>query len=167
MRSRSSPAPSRKVRSPKDLKPAGGAPFTNERSSTNQSGQMPDFGQANDPHRDSGHLRFRLNITSPTRCVFKLVLTTEYSRGGSRESFGDATSEVAILDFNKIRQFDIEGGDSPNVVIGGTGWICKQGGCQDIVKIGISAPRHEEARAVASKRQAVDFIKKTCPGVSR
>ena len=125
------------------------------------------FGLANDQHRDSGHLRIRLNITSPTRCVFKMVLTTEYSRGESRESFGDATSEVATLDFNKIRQFDIEGGDSPNVVIGGTGWICKQGGCQDIVKIGISAPRQEEARAIESKRQAIDFIKKTCPGMPR
>ena len=41
MRSHSSPAASRKVRSLKDLKPVGGAPFMNERSSTNQSGHMP------------------------------------------------------------------------------------------------------------------------------
>src|SRR5262249_21736469 len=76
----------------------------------------------------------------------KRVMTTEYSRGANRESFGDATREVATLDFNKVHQFDIEDGDSPNVVIEGTGWMCKQGGCQDVVKIGISAPRQEEAR---------------------
>jgi hypothetical protein len=40
--------------------------------------------------------------------------------------------------------------------------MCKQGGCQDIVKIGISAPRQEEARAIDSKRRAIDFIKKAC-----
>jgi hypothetical protein len=50
-------------------------------------------------------------------------LTTEYSRGANRESFGDATSEVATLDFNKVHRFDIEDGDSPNVVIEGTGWM--------------------------------------------
>jgi hypothetical protein len=99
--------------------------------------------------------------------VFKRVVTTEYSRGANRESFGDATSEVATLDFNKVHRFDIEDGDSPNVVIEGTGWMCKQGGCQDIVKIGISAPRQEEARAIESKRHAIDFIKKACPGLPR
>src|SRR6516162_1569699 len=41
MRSHSSLAARRKVRSPKVLKLAGGAPFTDERSNTNQSGQMP------------------------------------------------------------------------------------------------------------------------------
>src|SRR5262245_7336744 len=139
MRSHSSSAASRKVRSPKDLKLTGGAPFTDERSSTNQMGPYVGFGQANDQHRDSGHVRIGVTITSPTKCVFKTVVTTEYSRGANRESFGDATSEVATLDFNKVRRFDIEDGDSPNVVIEGTGWMCKQGGCQDIVKIGISA----------------------------
>jgi hypothetical protein len=94
-------------------------------------------------------------------------VTTEYSRGANRESFGDATSEVATLDFNKVHQFDTEDGDSPSVVIAGTGWMCKQGGCQDIVKIGISAPRQEEARAIESKRHAIDFIKKACPGLPR
>ena len=74
------------------------------------------FGQANDPHRDSRHVRLSVNITSPAKCVFKTVVTTEYSKG-ARESFGDATSEVATLDFNKVRRFDIEDGDSPNVVI--------------------------------------------------
>ena len=124
------------------------------------------FGQANDPHRDSRHVRLGVNITSPAKCVFKTVVTTEYSKG-ERESFGDATSEVATLDFNKVRRFDIEDGDSPNVVIEGTGWMCKQDGCQDIVKIGISAPRQEEARAIESKRHAIDFIKKACPGLPR
>jgi hypothetical protein len=125
------------------------------------------FGQANDQHRDSGHVRIGVTVTSPTKCVFKRVVTTEYSRGANRESFGDATSEVATLDFNKVHRFDIEDGDSPNVVIEGTGWMCKQGGCQDIVKIGISAPRQEEARAIESKRHAIDFIKKACPGLPR
>ena len=125
------------------------------------------FGQANDQHRDSGHVRIGLTITLPTKCVFKRVVTTEYSRGANREGFGDATSEVATLDFNKVRRFDIEDGDSPNVVIEGTGWMCKQGGCQDIVKIGISAPRQEEARAIESKRHAIDFIKKACPALPR
>ena len=124
------------------------------------------FGQAYDPHRDSRHVRLGVNITSPAKCVFKTVVTTEYSKG-ARESFGDATSEVATLDFNKVRRFDIEDGDSPNVVIEGSAWMCKQGGCQDIVKIGISAPRQEEARAIESKRHAIDFIKKACPGLPR
>jgi hypothetical protein len=104
------------------------------------------FGQANDPHRDSRHVRIGVTITSPTKCVFKTVVTTEYSRGASRESFGDATSEVATLDFNKVRRFDIEDGDSLNVVIEGMGWMCKQGGCQDIVKIGFGAPTGRGAR---------------------
>jgi hypothetical protein len=69
------------------------------------------------------------------------------------------------LDFNKVRRFDIEDGDSPNVVIEGSAWMCKQGGCQDIVTIGISAPRQQEARAIESKRRAIDFIKKACPGL--
>src|SRR5262249_951160 len=56
------------------------------------------FGQADDPHRDSRHVRIGVTITSPTKCVFKTVVTTEYSRGAG-ESFGEATSEVATLDF--------------------------------------------------------------------
>jgi hypothetical protein len=78
------------------------------------------------------------------------------------QSKDGATNEVATLDFNKVRRLDIEDGKSPNVVIEGAGWMCKQGGCQDIVKIGISAPRQEEARAIESKRRAIDFIKKAC-----
>src|SRR5262249_51736131 len=163
MRSHSSSAASRKVRSPKDLKPTGGAPFTDERSSTNQSGRMSASAKPMISTATAATSEIGVTITSPTKCVFNTVVTTEYSRGANRESFGDATSEVATLDFNKVRRFDIEDGDSPNVVIEGTGWMCKQGGCQDIVKIGISAPRQEEARAIESKRHAIDFIKKACP----
>jgi hypothetical protein len=126
-------------------------------------GPYAGFEQANDAHRDSRRVRIGVTITSPTKCMFKTIVTTEYSRGATGESFGDATNEVATLDFNKVRRFDIEDGNSPNVVIEGTGWMCKQGGCQDIVKIGISAPRQEEARAIESKRHAMDFIKRTCP----
>ena len=131
-------------------------------------GSHANFGQANDPHRDSRYVRIGVTITSPKKCVFKTVVTTEYSKGASRESFGDVTSEAATLDFNKVRRFDIEDGDSPNVVIEGTGWMCKQSGCQDIVKIGISAPRQEAlTRTIESKRRAIDFIKKACPGMPR
>ena len=131
-------------------------------------GSNANFGQANDPHRDSRYVRIGVTITSPKKCVFKTVVTTEYSKGESKGSFGDATSEVATLDFNKVRRFDIEDGDSPNVVIEGSGWMCKQGACQDMVKIGISAPRQEAlARTIESKRHAIDFIKKACPGTPR
>src|SRR5262245_6729765 len=82
-----------------------------------EPGPYAGFGQANDPHRDSRRVRIGVTITSPTKCMFKTVVTTEYSRGTSGESFGDATSEVATLDFNKVRWIDIEDGDSPNVVI--------------------------------------------------
>jgi len=34
-------------------------------------GPNADFGQANDPHRDSRHVRIGVNITSPTKCVFQ------------------------------------------------------------------------------------------------
>jgi hypothetical protein len=131
-------------------------------------GSNANFGQANDPHRDSRYVRIGVTITSPKKCAFKTVVTTEYSKGESKGSFGDATSEVATLDFNKVRRFDIEDGDSPNVVIEGAGWMCKQGACQDMVKIGISAPRQEAlARTIESKRHAIDFIKKACPGMPR
>ena len=131
-------------------------------------GSNANFGQANDPHRDSRYVRIGVTITSPKKCAFKTVVTTEYSKGESKGSFGDATSEVATLDFNKVRRFDIEDGDSPNVVIEGSGWMCKQGACQDMVKIGISAPRQEAlARTIESKRHAIDFIKKACPGMPR
>jgi hypothetical protein len=126
------------------------------------------FGQANDPHPDSRYVRIGVNITSPKKCVFKTVVTTEYSKGESKGSFGAATSEVTTLDLNKVRRLDIEDGDPPNVVIEGTGWMCKQDACQDNVKIAISAPRQEAlARTVQSKRHAIDFIKKACPGLAR
>ena len=131
-------------------------------------GSNANFGQANDPHRDSRYVRIGVTITSPKKCAFKTVVATEYSKGESKGSFGDATSEVATLDFNKVRRFDIEDGDSPNVVIEGAGWMCKQSACQDMVKIGISAPRQEAlARTIESKRHAIDFIKKACPGMPR
>jgi hypothetical protein len=131
-------------------------------------GSNANFSQANDPHRDSRYVRIGVTITSPKKCVFKTVVTTEYSKGESKGSFGDATSEVATLDFTKVRRFDIEDGDTPNVVIEGAGWMCKQGACQDIVKIAISAPRQEAlARTIESKRHAIDFIKKACPGTPR
>jgi hypothetical protein len=131
-------------------------------------GPHANFGQGNDPHRDSRYVRIGVTITSPSKCVFKTVVTTEYSKGESKGSFGAATSETTTLDFNKVRRFDIEEGDSPNVVIEGAGWMCKQGGCQDNVKIAISAPRQEAlARTVLSKRHAIDFIKKACPGLPR
>ena len=131
-------------------------------------GPYAGFGQGNDPHRDSRHVRIGVTITSPKKCVFNTVVTTEYSKGESKGSFGAATSEVTTLDFNKVRRFDIEDGDSPNVVIEGAGWMCKRGACQDDVEIAISAPRQEAlARAIESKRHAIDFIKKACPGLPR
>jgi hypothetical protein len=131
-------------------------------------GSNANFGQANDPHRDSRYVRIGVTITSPKKCVFNTVVTTEYSKGESKGSFGDAASEATTLDFNKVRRFDIEDGDSPNVVIEGAGWMCKQGACQDMVKIAISAPRQEAlARTIESKRHAIDFIKKACPGTPR
>jgi hypothetical protein len=131
-------------------------------------GSNANFGQANDPHRDSRYVRIGVTITSPKKCVFNTVVTTEYSKGESKGSFGDAASEATTLDFNKVRRFDIEDGDSPNVVIEGAGWMCKQGACQDMVKIAISAPRQEAlARTIESKRHAIDFIKKACPGMPR
>jgi hypothetical protein len=46
--------------------------------------------------------------------------------------------------------------------------MCKEGGCQDNVKIAISAPRQEAlARTIQSKRHAIDFIGKACPGLPR
>jgi len=132
-------------------------------------GPYASFGQANDPHRDSRYVRIGVTITSPKKCVFKTVVTTEYSKGESKGSFGSATSEVTTLDLNKVRRLDVEDGDSANVVIEGTAWMCKEGGrCQDNVKIAISAPRQEAlARTVQSKRHAIDFIRKACPGLPR
>jgi len=131
-------------------------------------GPYAGFGQANDPHRDSRHVRIGVTITSPKKCVFKTVVTTEYSKGESKGSFGAATSEATTLDLSKVRRLDVEEGDSANVVIEGAAWMCKEGGCQDNVKIAISAPREEAlARTIQSKRHAIDFIRKACPGLPR
>jgi hypothetical protein len=32
-------------------------------------------------------------------------------------------------------RLDIEGGDSPSVVIEGTAWMCKEGRCQDNITV--------------------------------
>jgi hypothetical protein len=131
-------------------------------------GQNAGFGEANDPHRDSRNVRIGVRITSPQKCLFKTVVTTAYSKGASKESFNTAANEVTTLDLNKVHRLDIETGDSPSVVIEGKAWLCKEGRCQDSATIGISAPRQDElARAIESKRRAIDFIKKACPGARR
>jgi hypothetical protein len=131
-------------------------------------GQNAGFGQANDPHRDSRYVRIGVTVTSPQKCVFKTVTTTAYSKGTSKESFDAPSSEVTTLDFNKVHRLDIEEGDSPRAVIEGKAWMCKEGSCQDTITIGISTPRQEAlARTIESKRHAIDFIRKACPGIPR
>jgi hypothetical protein len=128
-------------------------------------GQNTGFGQANDPHRDSRYVRIGVTITLPQKCVFKTVTTTAYSKGTSKESFDAPSSEATTLDFNKVRRLDIEDGESPRVVIEGKAWMCKDSRCQDNTAIAISAPRQEDlVRVIESKRRAIDFIKKACPG---
>src|SRR5262249_1472528 len=117
---------------------------------------------------DSRYVRIGVTITSPSKCVFKTVVTTEYSKGERKGSFGDATSEAATLDCNKGRRVDVEDGDSPKVAIAVTDGRCDQGAWQHTVKIEISAPRQEaRARTMESKRRAIDFIKKACRGTPR
>jgi hypothetical protein len=129
-------------------------------------GQNTGFGQANDPHRDSRYVRIGVTITSPQKCVFKTVVPTAYSKGTSKESFNAPSSEVTTLDFNKVYRLDIEEGDSLRVVIEGKAWMCNDGRCQDNIAIAISASRQEDlARVVKSKRHAIEFIKKACPGM--
>lgn len=98
-----------------------------------------------------------MRITSPQKCVFKTIVTTAHSKDTSKASFNTAANEVITLDLNKVHRLDIEGGDSPSVVIEGTAWMCKEGRCQDNIKIGISA------RTIESKRHAIEF-KKACQG---
>lgn len=130
--------------------------------------QNPGFGDANDPNRASRHVRVRVNISSPQNCVFKTVATTAYSKGGSKESFESPPSEVTTLDFNKVQRIAIEEGNPPNVVIEGKAWLCKDGKCQDRLTAGISASRQEDLlRMTESKRHAIEFIKKACPGIQR
>ena len=125
--------------------------------------QNSGFGEENDPHRGSRHVKVGVSISSPQKCVFKTVIMTAYSRGGSKESFESPAKETTILDFNKVQRLDIEEGDRPSIVIDGQAWQCKDGKCQDRTMIGISAPRPEDLpRVIESKRRAVDFIKKSC-----
>jgi hypothetical protein len=54
------------------------------------------------------------------------------------------------------------------VVIEGKAWLCKDGKCQDRMTAAISGSRQEElTRMIESKRHAIDFIKKACPGIQR
>jgi hypothetical protein len=130
--------------------------------------QNPGFGEDNDPHRGSRHVKVGVSISSPQKCVFKTVIMTAYSRGGSKESFEPPSNETTTLDFNKVQRLDIEDGEHPSIVIDGKAWQCKDGKCQDRTMIGISASRPEDLpRVIDSKRRAVDFIKKTCLGTQR
>jgi hypothetical protein len=130
--------------------------------------QNPGFGEDNDPHRGSRHVKVGVSISSPQKCVFKTVIMTAYSRGGSKESFEPPSNETTTLDFNKVQRLDIEDGEHPSIVIEGKAWQCKDGKCQDRTMIGISASRPEDLpRVIDSKRRAVDFIKKTCLGTQR
>jgi hypothetical protein len=126
--------------------------------------QNTGFGDANDPHRASRHIKVGVSISSAQNCVFKTVVTTAYSKGTSKESFETPTNEETTLDFNKVQRLAIEEGDQPSVVIEGKAWLCKDGKCQDRKTIAISASRQEELpRVIESKRHAIDFIKKACP----
>ena len=130
--------------------------------------QNPGFGEDNDPHRGSRHVKVGVSISSPQKCVFKTVIMTAYSRGGSKEAFEPPSNETTTLDFNKVQRLDIEDGEHPSIVIDGKAWQCKDGKCQDRTMIGISASRPEDLpRVIDSKRRAVDFIKKTCLGTQR
>jgi hypothetical protein len=130
--------------------------------------QNPGFGEDNDPHRGSRHVKVSVSISSPQKCIFKTVVMTAYSRGGSKESFESPSNETTTLDFNKVQRIDVEDGDRPSVVIDGKAWHCKDGKCQDRIMIGISAPRPDDLpRVIESKRRAIDFIKKTCLGTQR
>ena len=130
--------------------------------------QNPGFGEDNDPHRGSRHVKVGVSISSPQKCVFKTVIMTAYSKGGSKEAFEPPSNETTTLDFNKVQRLDIEDGEHPSIVIDGKAWQCKDGKCQDRTMIGISASRPEDLpRVIDSKRRAVDFIKKTCLGTQR
>jgi hypothetical protein len=51
-------------------------------------------------------------------------------------------------------------------VIEGKAWMCNDGRCQDNTAIAISASRQEDLpRVIKSKRHAIEFIKKACPGM--
>jgi hypothetical protein len=127
--------------------------------------QNTGFGEANDAHRESRHVKVDVSISSPKKCVFKTVVMTAYSKGTSKESFYAPSNETTTFDFNKVQRIGVEEGDHPSVVIEGKGWLCREGACQDKTTMGISASRQDDlARAIESKRRATDFIKKACPG---
>jgi len=130
--------------------------------------QNTGFGEANDAHRESRHVKIDVNISSPQKCVFKTVVMTAYSKGTSKESFYAPSNETTTLDFNKVQRIDLEEGNPPSVVIEGKDWLCRQDTCQDKTTMGISASRQDDlARAIESKRRATDFIRKACPGTRR
>ena len=130
--------------------------------------QNAGFGDANDPNRASRHIKVRVNISSPQNCLFKTVVTTAYSKGASKESFDSPASEVTTLDFNKVQRLAIEEGNPPSVVIEGKAWLCNDGKCQERMTAAISASRQEDLpRTIDSKRHAIEFIKKACPGTQR
>jgi hypothetical protein len=128
--------------------------------------QNTGFGEANDPHRESRHVKVDVSISSPQKCIFKTVIMTAYSKGTSKESFYAPSKETTTLDFNKVQRIELEEGDHPSVVIEGKGWLCREGTCQDKTTMGISGSRQDDlTRALESKRRATDFIKKACPGI--
>jgi len=128
--------------------------------------QNTGFGEANDSHRESRHVKVDVSISSPQKCIFKTVIMTAYSKGTSKESFYAPSKETTTLDFNKVQRIELEEGDHPSVVIEGKGWLCREGACQDKTTMGISGSRQDDlTRALESKRRATDFIKKACPGI--
>src|SRR5215470_8502052 len=128
--------------------------------------QNTGFGEANDAHRESRHVKIDVNISSPQKCVFKTMVMTSYSKGASKESFYAPSSETTTFDFNKVQRINLEEGDRPSIVIEGKGWLCREGACQDKTAMGIAASRQDDlTRAIESKRRAADFIKKACPGI--
>jgi len=68
----------------------------------NQSGHMWVSAKPMTSIATSGHVRNRRDCHLTDKvCVFKRVVTTEYSRGANRESFGDATSGSRYLGFQQ------------------------------------------------------------------
>src|SRR5262249_60278487 len=120
------------------------------------------------PNRQSVHVKRAVSIFPPQKGVFKTVTMTAYSKGASQQSFQAPLSETTTFDFNKVQRLDIEDGDRPSVVVEGKGWQCKDGKCQDKTTMAISAPRADDLpRVIESKRRAIDFVKKACPGAAR
>src|SRR5262249_801039 len=93
--------------------------------------QNTGFGDANQAHRESRHVKIHGNLPSPQKCVLKTVVMTAYSKGTSKESFYAPSNETTTFDFNKVQRIGVEEGDRPSVVIEGKGWLCREGACQD------------------------------------